>query len=232
MSGNTLIVDFIDERFEASPEEELSFGRAALVIMDEENEYMSRIVGSFVFHQGTWWLQNRSSSAQLTVVADTGQQKILPPDTSDPITVACGAIRFRAGRSNYELRFELLDPPTGPGLPGSEAVETPAKATEEFGVVPLNTEQRAMLALFAKSWLVDTGDDLHELPQNAEVAHMLGWSLKKLDRKLDYLCARLSDAGVRGLRGAKGGEATDRRRKLIDHVIQARLITEADIPDL
>lgn len=228
---NTLIVDFVDERFEASPDEELTFGRAALVVLDEDNEYMSRIVGSFVFHQGTWWLQNRSSSAQLTVVADTGQQKILPPDTSDPMTVACGAIRFRSGRFNYELRFELADPPSGPGR-SDEAAAPPAKATEEFGVVPLNAEQRAMLALFANSWLVDAAREHHALPPNAEVAHQLGWSLKKLDRKLDYLCARLSDAGVLGLRGARGGEASDRRRHLVEHVIQARLITAADIPDL
>ncbi len=231
MTENALIVDFVDERFEASPDEELTFGRAALVVLDEDNEYMSRVVGSFVFHQGTWWLQNRSSSAQLTVLADTGQQKILPPDTSDPITMACGAIRFRSGRFNYELRFELADPPTAPD-PSGEAARPPAKATEEFGVVPLNVEQRAMLALFAKSWLDDAGSDHHELPPNAEVAHQLGWSLKKLDRKLDYLCARLSDAGVRGLRGARGGEATDRRRHLVEHVIQARLISADDAPSL
>jgi hypothetical protein len=233
-----LSVDFVDERFEAMPGDEVTFGRAATVVIDDGNEYMSRIVGGFVFHQGTWWLQNRSSSAQLSVIADTGQQKVLPPKTSDPVTAACGHVRFRSGRFNYELRFELTDPPAGPGQPADSDPVQPApgaptpKATEEFGVVPLNDEQRAMLALFSMSWLVDPAADHHEIPPNAEVAHQLGWSLKKLDRKLDYLCARLSDAGVQGLRGEKGGEATDRRRYLVEHVLSARLISDADIPEV
>lgn len=233
MTSDMLLVDFVDERFETGPDEEITFGRAATVIIDEGNEYMSRVVGAFVHHQGTWWLQNRSSNAQLTVVADTGQQKVLPPKTSDPVTAACGHIRFRAGRFNYEVGFELANPLTGPGQPDMPAERTgdmPAKATEEFGVVPLNVEQRAMLALFARSWIQDPAAARHELPPNAEVAHELGWSLKKLDRKLDYLCARLSEAGVQGLRGAKGGEATDRRRNLVEHVITTRLITSVDLP--
>jgi hypothetical protein len=87
-----------------------------------------------------------------------------------------------------------------------------------------------MLALFAEQRLIDPAVQPFEPPANAEVAHRLGWSLKKLDRKLDYLCARLSEAGVQGLRGARGGEAHDRRRRLVDHVIRTRLVTEADLP--
>lgn len=236
MADNGILVDFIDERFEAGPDSELSFGRAATVVVDENNEFMSRTVGAFVFHQGTWWLQNRSSTAQLTVIADSGRQAVLPPGTSDPVTAACGQVRFRSGRFNYELRFELDEPPTLPDRPspadtdGRPTATTIAKATEEFGVVPLNSEQRAMLALFAKSRLIEPTADHHEPPANAEVAHELGWSLKKLDRKLDYLCARLSEAGVQGLRGAKGGEATDRRRRLVEHVLSARLISSDDLP--
>ncbi len=237
MTIDGLLVDFVDERYEAEPDQEITFGRAAVVTIDEGNEFMSRIVGSFVFHQGSWWLQNRSSNAPLTVVADSGRQAVLPPDTSDPLTAAGGRVRFRAGKSNYELRFELANPPTEPGRPVNDrdraeddnADGPAAKATVEFGVVPLNAEQRAMLAAFATSWLLDPGAEHHELPANADVAHQLGWSLKKLDRKLDYLCARLSEAGVQGLRGEKGVEATDRRRHLVEHVLTARLISADDL---
>lgn len=238
MTQDGLLIDFIDERFETSPRDEVTFGRAATVVVDEENEFMSRVVGAFVFHQGSWWLQNRSSTAELSVVTDSGPKKTLPPTTSDPLTSAGGVVRFRAGRSNYELRFELSNPPSVPGssdntesdiADGTLDLAAP-KATEEFGVVPLNGEQRAMLGLFAKSWLLDPGAKYHELPPNADVAHRLGWSLKKLDRKLDYLCARLSNAGVQGLRGAKGGEASDRRRYLVEHVISVRLISVEDVP--
>ncbi|MEM9562371.1 MAG: hypothetical protein AAGA93_07145 [Actinomycetota bacterium] len=232
MIAQQLVLDFIDERYEADPGDELTFGRSAIVVLDDRNEFMSRTVGAFVFHEGSWWLQNRSSSAQLTVVADSGQQTLLPPGTSDPITVANGRIRFTAGPSNYELAFELPEPPATPSAPtfGTGDIDRTGKPTAEFGIIPLNDEQRAMLALFAESRLRDPGAPHHELPPNAEVAHQLGWSLKKLDRKLDYLCARLSSAGVQGLRGERGGEATDRRRRLIDHILSVQLISADDIP--
>ncbi|MEL6985346.1 MAG: hypothetical protein AAFO29_23135 [Actinomycetota bacterium] len=229
-----LVLDFIDERYEAEPGTELTFGRSGDLVLDDSNDFMSRIVGAFVFHEGSWWLQNRSSGAQLTVVADSGQQTLLPPGTSDPITVGVGRIRFQAGPSNYELCFELAEPPALPEPPDAPATAPggTGRPTVDFGIIPLNEEQRAMLALFAASRLRDPGALQYELPPNAEVAHRLGWSLKKLDRKLDYLCARLSDAGVQGLRGARGGEATDRRRRLIDHVLSVQLISADDIPEV
>lgn len=229
-----LVLDFIDERYEAEPGTDLTFGRAGDLVLDDSNDFMSRIVGAFVFHEGSWWLQNRSSGAQLTVVADSGQQTLLPPGTSDPITVGVGRIRFQAGPSNYELCFELAEPPALPEPPDARPTGNggTGRPTVDFGIIPLNDEQRAMLALFAASRLRDPGAPQHDLPPNAEVAHLLGWSLKKLDRKLDYLCARLSDAGVQGLRGARGGEATDRRRRLIDHVLSVQLISVDDIPDV
>ena len=237
MAENGLSVDFLDERYEVGPDEELTFGRSATIVIDDGNEYLSRVVGGFVFHLGTWWLQNRSSTAQLSVLGDTGQQAVLPPETSDPITVGAGTVRFGAGRFSYEIEFKLENPPNAPDQVNQvDQATTPTvtgslpSATKEFGVVPLNTEQRAMLALFCRSWLLDPTAARHELPANAEVAHELGWSLKKLDRKLDYLCARLSDAGVQGLRGTKGGEATDRRRYLVQHVLDIRLITDDDLP--
>jgi hypothetical protein len=230
MTDVGLAVDFIDERYDVAPEAGLSFGRAADVILDEENEFMSRVVGAFVFHQGTWWIQNRSSGAQLTVTADGGRQVLLPPGTSDPITFNVGRLRFEAGRSNYEIGITTTGPLSAPAPPMPDTGADEAKATEEFGIVPLNAEQRAMLALFARARLLDPSGGSLEPPANAEVAHELGWSLKKLDRKLDYLCARLSAAGVQGLRGTKGGEANDRRRRLIDHVLRTRLITKDDLP--
>lgn len=234
MAENSISVDFLDERYEAGPDEEITFGRSAMIVVDSGNEYLSRVVGGFVFHLGTWWLQNRSSTAQLSVIGDNGQRAVLPPETSDPITVGAGSIRFSAGRFSYEIDFQLANPPVAPdhveAEPADDEADSPPTTTKEFGVVPLNVEQRAMLALFCRSWLLDPTAARHELPANAEVAHELGWSLKKLDRKLDYLCARLSDAGVQGLRGSKGGEATDRRRYLVQHVLGIRLITAEDLP--
>jgi hypothetical protein len=62
------------------------------------------------------------------------------------------------------------------------------------------------------------------------VAVRLGWPLTKFNRKLDYLCLRLTKAGVRGLQGGRGAEATNRRWRLVEHAVAARLVNLDDLP--
>ena len=99
-------------------------------------------------------------------------------------------------------------------------------------MVALNDEQRLLVVALAESRLRDSSADPADLPANASIAHRLGWSAKKLDRKLDYLCARLSSEGVRGLRGEKGFEAVDRRARLVDHAISSGMVTTNDLGSL
>ena len=67
------------------------------------------------------------------------------------------------------------------------------------------------------------------MPSNAEVANRLGWSTKKFDRKLDYICAKLTEHQVKGLRGGKGVEATTRRMNLVEHAIRNGLVMPRDL---
>ena len=230
----SLAIEFVDELYEVEEDEEFTFGRAAMLVIDEDNSFLSRVVGDFVQESGLWWLANRSSSSPLSVVCDNGVTSTLAPGASVAISCASGAVRFRAGRSNYEFLFRLASPPSTPGSSGSGTDEGDvfdAPDTQQFGVITLNSEQRAMLAMFARDWLIESGGSHRGLPQNQVVATKLGWSLKKLDRKLDYLCARLSDAGVSGLRGERGSEASDRRRRLVDHVLEMGMIDANDLPE-
>ena len=67
------------------------------------------------------------------------------------------------------------------------------------------------------------------LPTNRQVAHRLGWPITKFNRKLDYLCQRLTKDGVPGLQGGRGTEATNRRWRLVEHAVNARLVTPGDL---
>lgn len=226
-----LHIFFIDELTAAQPGDVITFGRSGDIEVDEANQYMHRIVGTFFDQDNVWWLTNNSKHGNLTLAAAGGRLTRLPPGAVAALTEASGAIRFDSGPSTYELGWTLpgqdpLMPPTAEEGEGAGSID----ATRQFGVVKLNHEQKQLLVALAEAVLLDSTAPTTDLPANASVAHRLEWSSKKLDRKLDYLCARLSTEGVRGLRGEKGFEAIDRRSRLVEHAMSSGMISVEDLP--
>jgi hypothetical protein len=80
----------------------------------------------------------------------------------------------------------------------------------------------------ARPFLLDRNAGPERLPANEEVAVTLGWGIAKLNRKLDYLCNRLTKAGVRGLQGGKK-KAINRRWVLVQHAVATRMVTQDDL---
>ena len=221
---------FIDELTVGQPNDVITFGRSADIAVDDANQYMHRIVGTFFFQDNVWWLANKSRHGNLTLVGSTRRLTRLPPDAVTALTEPTGLLRFDSGPSSYELGWTLPgQEPLMPPLVDLDVDSGNEEATTQFGHVPLNEEQRLLLVAFSQRCLRDSSVSTSDLPPNAAVAHWLGWSAKKLDRKLDYLCARLSSEGVRGLRGEKGFEAIDRRSRLVEHVITSGLVRVEDL---
>ena len=167
----------------------------------------------------------------LTLVGDGGRLTRLPPEAVTALVEPTGTVTFESGPTTYELGWTLpgqeLSMPALNSLDSDESF-TP-DATTQFGVVPLNHEQKQLVVALAERSLRDSTASTSDLPANASIAHSLGWSAKKLDRKLDYLCARLASEGVRGLRGEKGFEAIDRRSRLVEHAMGSGMISSADL---
>src|SRR5690606_8673872 len=67
------------------------------------------------------------------------------------------------------------------------------------------------------------------LPSNADAAARLGWTVTKFNRKLDTVCRKLTECGVRGLRGGPLRLATTRRARLVEYAIAAQLVTVRDL---
>ncbi len=228
-----LHIFFIDELTAAHAGDVITFGRSGDIEVDEANQYMHRIVGTFFDRDNVWWLTNNSKHGNLTLAGDGGRLTRLPPGAVTALTEITGAVRFDAGPSTYELGWTLpgqdpMMPPTSHTGTGDDFGASPDQ-TRQFGVVNLNHEQRQLLVALAEASLVDPTAPSTDLPANAAVAHRLGWSAKKLDRKLDYLCARLATEGVRGLRGEKGFEAIDRRSRLVEHATSSGMISAEDL---
>lgn len=224
--GGRLYVDFCGEGHVVSPPDSLSFGRAADLEVDD-NPYLHRVVGRFDHRNGHWVLGNVGASTVLNVTDHDGATAVaLAPGRSLGLAMAEFSVAFVAGRTRYEIDAAL------------EEIEDPLEAdltshggqsTLEWGVVELNDDQRTLLVDLAAGRLSDPhAGDWAPDPKGA-CARRLGWSLSKYNRKLDHLCEKLDRAGVPGLCGAEGVQASDRRRLLVEHAVTAGLVTRADL---
>jgi hypothetical protein len=221
--GQLLVVEFCGDRRELFPGTSLLFGRGAELDIDS-NPQLHRQLGQLLHRDGWWWLQNVGRSIPMRLAdPSTGATTLLPSGTQAALTHRHTYVGFDVGITRYELTLlqEGILELAGPELPLSS---TRTNLVEEL---PLNTEQRQLLAALCESRLRDPASPL-VLPSNRSVAHRLGWPLTKLNRKLDWLCTRYARQGVAGLQST-GGRATDRRRTLAEWVLTNGLITTSDL---
>lgn len=223
IDDESLVIEFCGEERKLESVDSMTFGRHGDLVIDD-NPYLHRVVGRFVWRQGLWWLQNqgtkiaievrdRATSSRLNVAA--GQQAAIVP-----LEFTVG---FTAGPTSYELQGCRQ----GGIMSDEDSVDSGGgTATIDFGVVPMSSEQHLLLVALCESRLL-TGSE--SMPTNQAVATRLGWTITKFNRKLDHLCAKLSREGVRGLRGGPDGLASDRRTVLVDHAIGVRLVTADDL---
>lgn len=231
-----LTVDFAGEQLMVKPPNTLTFGRAGDLVVDEANLYLHRLVGRFYWDHDIWWLENLGYHIEITVLAEGGVVVRLPPrvPNGQPAVTSLASPEFRVLFEAAGARYELLGWVTSvaAGASSPPADLPPGADTTRFGKIPLTDDERRLLLLLAEPCLRDPTNGPDSLPSNREIAHRLGWPVTKFNRKLDYLCVRLSKTGVRGLQGGRGTEATNRRWRLVEHAINARLVTPAELDQL
>jgi hypothetical protein len=225
-TDDPLHVEFCGEISSVRPGEELTFGRAADLFIDD-NPHLHRVLGRFWSWGGIWWLTNEGRSMTITV-ADTNSRSsaVLAPGSEIALSFVTATLRFRAGITDYELTVHVPQRDPGEDSPSADDADDPDTFTETIGLgdLPLTDEQRLLLLALAESTLRDP-HSAGELPTNRAVAHRLGWSITKFNRKLDNLCNRFATLGVGGLRGSIDQLATDRRRRLVEHAVESGLVT-------
>lgn len=224
-AGADLVIEFCGEVWDLSDCVGATFGRRGDISIDD-NPYLHRVLGRFEHRDGQWWIENVGTSIVISMHdADTGAMATLPPGTELAINYAEFRVRFEAGRTAYELagsqpQIAASAPPTLPE----------ATLTIDHRSVSLNDEQRRLLAALCRARLADP-TDTSPLPSNQQLANGLGWKLSKFNRKLDYLCAKFTKLGMQGLYGGDL-RANDRRRRLADFALVAKLITVSDLDRL
>lgn len=225
-----LRVEFCGEEYSASQHQTLTFGRAADIVVDD-NRFLHRVLGEFRFANGLWWLHNVGSSIGLALNDDSSTSSArIAPGSSLPIPYEAATLRFDAGGTSYELSLDVIgsdiDDDDLDDLAEQRPEETadPEERTATTSHIPLTDDQFTLLVALATPIARDA-----PLPTNRLIAASLGWTVTKFNRKLDGLCAKYSKAGVAGLHGSSDRLAKDRRTRLAEHVIEAGIVTLADI---
>ncbi len=223
MTGQPLTVDFVGDVHALGAEDTLEFGRGAELNIDS-NPFLHRCVGRFEFRSGLWFLSNVGRSIHLVVVdSDTLSQATVAPGRAIALTFLPATVRFRAGRSTYEILVEGNGIKANPAFQPSESLDTVTASN-----IPLTPSQRLLIVALAEPTLREPTVGL-QIPANKQTAARLHWTIPKFNRKLDNVCAKLTKAGVAGLHGSPGSLAANRRRALVEFALQSGLVTADDL---
>ena len=210
------------EIYHLGPGDSLEFGRSAQLSIDD-NRYLHRRLGRFERRDNFWILCNIGRSLHLTVL-DTAShsQAVIAPGRETALTFSPALVRFRAGRTTYELVVEGAESPSRT----DESEETLDTVT--FSDFPLTSTQRLLVVSLAERALRDPASGI-QIPTSREAADRLGWTLTQFNRKLDNVCAKLTKAGVHGLHGTPGALASNRRRNLVEFALHSGLVATDDL---
>lgn len=226
MCGVTgLTVDFLGELYRREPGQSLTVGREADVVVDDENPFLHRVFLRLDERAGLWWLTNVGSQLTATVSdGHGGVQAWLAPGGALPLVFAHTTVWFTAGSTTYEFDVYLEQSSYQP----VEAVPA-TDGTVTIGRVQLTPDQKLLILALCENVLRRGDRGAGHVPQSAVAAQRLGWTVTKFNRKLDNVCEKLSDLGVRGLRGGPARLASSRKARLVEYAMAARIVTSDDL---
>ena len=202
-----------------------TIGRDADLAIDDDNRFLHRHFLALSSRQGVWLLANVGGRLTATVSDVDGRlEAFLAPGAVLPIVFEETLVRFTAGPTTYEFMIVL----PRPSFVASRVDQADSGDTTVGRVIMTPDQMRLVLAL-AEPVLRGGTRAAATMPSSADAAHRLAWTTTKFNRKLDNVCQKLAAQGVRGLHGAPGRLASNRRARLVEYVVAVRLVTRDDL---
>lgn len=217
-------VQFCGETYPVAPGSSFTIGRVADLSIDD-NLFLHRHFLEISEGNGWWWLSNVGSRLTATVADESGAMHAwLAPGARIPLVFARTAVLFTAGPTTYDFEIEIHEAPFAPVIDDRRGL-----GATTLGVVSLTPDQRLMILALCESALRSGTRTSSAVPSSADAATRLGWTLTKFNRKLDNVCDRLTKLGIRGLHGGPQKLAMNRRARLVEYAIAARLVQPQDL---
>ncbi|MEE6282403.1 hypothetical protein [Georgenia sunbinii] len=222
---DALQLEFCGEWFPIERTGEFWIGREGALEIDD-NPYLHRRFLRIAFLEDLWWVENVGSRLSATLADGEGNtQAWLAPGARLPLVYAHMSVLFTAGPTTYEINLVNPTPAFAPSRPEPTHV-----GDTTIGPVSLTESQHLLVLALAEPVLGGRGTA--SIPASAAAAARLGWALTKFNRKLDNVCDKLHRNGVRGLRGGPKQLAVNRRARLVEHAVAARMVSQDQLPAL
>lgn len=220
-----LHVEYCGEWFQVGAADEFSIGRDADLSIDDNPFLHRRLLSISRTPDGIWLLVNVGSRLAVTVTDGAGRlQSWLAPGARLPLVFGRTSVVFTAGPTTYEVSIYSAEPVYAETHPSHTG------GTTTLGDIKLTVSQKQLILALAEPMLLREGSGIGEIPTSAAAAARLGWSRTRFNRKLDNVCDKLDRIGVQGMRGGVRAYATNRRVRMVEYAISARLVTRADLP--
>ncbi len=218
---------FCGEEFPVQAGRSLTIGRSGDVEIDD-NPYLHRSFLVLLEEGGLWWLSNVGSTLTATIADDLGLfQAWLAPGARIPLALNRIVVWFTAGPTTYDFEIVVDEPAFVPVAPGPVPQDHSGEMT--VGRVSFTADQKLLMVALCESFLSRSYPGAGRIPSSAAAAARIGWTVTRFNRKLDNVCQKLADAGTRGLHGGIGRLASNRKARLVEHALSARLVTAPDL---
>ncbi len=217
-------IDFCGERYVVVPSRPFTIGRDGDLTVDD-NPYLHRKFLQLADQDSLWVLSNLGTQLTATIADEHGtMQAWLAPGARLPLVFSRNIVWFTAGPTTYEFEVQLEAAPYTPAL--AEQSDT---GITTVGPVSLTPDQRLLVIALCEQPLRRGERGASTVPTSAEAAARLGWPITKFNRKLDNVCQRLTQVGVRGLHGGPERLAVNRRARLVEFALATRLVHRDDL---
>ena len=228
MPESVVSVDFCGEVHEAPRERAFTIGREGDLEIDD-NPFLHRSFLQISHEGGWWWLSNVGTTLTATVADKKGLfQAWLNPGARIPLAFERVTVWFTAGPTTYDFDV-LVGNPSFTSIDHDELLPAEGGGETTVGRVSMTPDQKLLIVALCEDVLRRTGAGQGQIPSSAVAAERLGWKITKFNRKLDNVCQKLADAGIRGLHGGPGKLASNRKARLVEHALSTRMVTEADL---
>lgn len=224
----TIQVDFAGEIFTVQQGQRFVIGRTGDLAIDD-NPFLHRSFLELTHDDGFWWITNVGSRVVAHLLDEERRaQMVLGPGARVPIVFGNTVLTFTVGSFAYELNLAA----SGLTFDSAKIASDDTSGDTTIGGVSFTPTQLLVMVALAEPVLKRAGTGVWQIPSAVEAARRLGWSQTRFNRKLDNVCDKLDRMGVRGLRGAPGKQATNRRANLVEYAVNTHLVTADHIAAL